>query len=89
MARLPNSPSAVKPARGGRKRSSQRSGVRESEPASKRVACQAGGIGGQSAEGLQAPGSGETPGPTVQSGWEKVRTETGLRSGRAFTGMGG
>jgi len=35
----------------------------------------------RSAEGLQAPGSGETPGPTVQSGWEKVRTEFGLRSG--------
>jgi hypothetical protein len=30
---------------------------------------------GPSAEGLQAPGSGETPGPTVQSGWEKVRTD--------------
>jgi len=75
MARLPNSQSAVKPARGGPKRSSQRTGVRASEPASKKVVQLAGDIHGQSAEGLHAPGSGETPGPTVQSGWEKVRTD--------------
>jgi hypothetical protein len=62
--------------------------VREDEPASKRITQAAGAIRGQSVEDLQALGSGETPGPTVQSGWEKVRTETGLRSGRAFTGMG-
>jgi hypothetical protein len=80
MARLPNSPSAVKPARGGRKRSSVRSRVRENEPASKRIAQVAGAVNGQSVEGLQAPGSGETPEPTVQSGWEKVRTVTGLMS---------
>jgi hypothetical protein len=80
-ARLSNSQSAVKPARGGLKRSIQRMGVRESEPASKRIAHKAGAISGQSEEGLQAPGSGETPGPTVQSGWEKVRTETGLGVG--------
>jgi len=64
-------------------------GVRKSGPASKRIAQVAGAISGQSEEGLQAPGSGETPEPTVKSGWEKVRTETGLRSGCAFTGMGG
>jgi hypothetical protein len=63
--------------------------VRESEPASNRIAYETGTISGQSEEGLQAPGSGETPGPTVQSGWEKVRTETGLMSGCAFTGTGG
>ncbi len=49
----------------------------------------AGANNGLSVKGLQAPRSGETPEPTVQSGWEKVRTETGLMGGRAFTCIGG
>jgi hypothetical protein len=82
MARLPNSQSAVKPARGGRKRSSQLvAALCECPSVDGSEIAATSARRGQSAEGLQAPGSGETPEPTVQSGWEKVRTETGLTSG--------